>query len=142
MINAGPSGDRCPHGDPTCPCQDVGDPCHYEGHAPLPCPNPPVGVPEFVGWWDGLVKSPPHCHVEACEWSLAVEKGFTMNRYGADHRPCTLHFLGLPGAAELAARSIEGLDLLRGTPWWGCGLLRFAASVAAPYPPPELQHGA
>lgn len=23
----------CPHGDPTCPCQD-GDPCHYEAAGP------------------------------------------------------------------------------------------------------------
>jgi hypothetical protein len=24
------TADRCPYGDPTCPCQD-GDMCHYEG---------------------------------------------------------------------------------------------------------------
>jgi hypothetical protein len=28
----------CPHGDVTCPCQD-GDPCHYEGVDPMPCPT-------------------------------------------------------------------------------------------------------
>lgn len=27
----------CPHGDPTCPCQD-GDTCHYEGPDPMFCP--------------------------------------------------------------------------------------------------------
>lgn len=26
----------CPHGDPTCPCQD-GDSCHYEGPDPMFC---------------------------------------------------------------------------------------------------------
>lgn len=26
----------CPHGDPTCPCQD-GDVCHYEGPDPMYC---------------------------------------------------------------------------------------------------------
>lgn len=33
-----PAARTCPHGDPTCPCQD-GDACHYEGDDPMQPPT-------------------------------------------------------------------------------------------------------
>ncbi len=100
--NRGPSGDRCPHGDEACPCQDYGDPCHYEGTDPFECANP-----EQV---DG---HEPHCHVEGCEWNWLTPS-----------RRCGLDRLEL----ERVWPGDRGLDALRGTPWWACGLLRMAAS--------------
>lgn len=92
-----PSGDRCPHGDVTCPCQDWGDPCHYEGDDPFECPAP--------GQVDGHVL---HCHVEGC---------------GHPDDDCGLMALGCP-QAPVPTEFMTNLDELRGTPWWRCGVAR------------------
>lgn len=65
----------CPHGDPTCPCQD-GDPCHYEGDDAMACPRyvlaeRPDGEMVTIYATDPLDAVPagsPHCHVEGCGW--------------------------------------------------------------------------
>lgn len=70
----------CPHGDPFCPCQDDGDPCHYEalkGSPAMPCPllqacaldtNGDGDCPSCFGIGGCPVRCRPHCHVEGCDW--------------------------------------------------------------------------
>jgi hypothetical protein len=109
--------DPCPHGDPTCPCQDWGDPCHYEGPSKGPrgvvgameCPNPPN--PEGATY--------PHCHAEGCEASGAG---------------CALQKLGLPSPTEHKRPAGSYLDALRGTPSWWCGVRRAVATELDSWP--------
>lgn len=138
---AAPS-DRCPHGDPTCPCQDAGDPCNYEGANAMDCPNPPLAP-----------QSPYHCHVEGCEQrmgTMAVDLLAALDALAdvdllgmTDGHPCALTSLGHdhplmhpedPAAAQafMVVAHVQQrtmLDTLRGTPSWQCGLRRSIAAA-------------
>lgn len=107
----------CPHGDPSCPCQD-GDAlgCHYEGFDPLPCPNPPGELPHHhppVKLADGttleVLPTDSHCHVEGCTWDVGT---------------CGLSRLGL------RTLLVDGEPVATpGSPWWACGASRAADVV-------------
>jgi hypothetical protein len=118
------AAEACPHGDPTCPCQDRGDPCHYDGTAALACPTMPERPGDLF-----------HCHVEGCESGerTRAQRGghpCGLSDLGADH---PLYHDGDPDAARafilrMATSGESVLDTLRGTPYWRCGLLRYVAA--------------
>lgn len=124
-----PSGERCPHGDPYCPCQDLGDPCHYEGPSQGPwgvveameCPRPTPSLYEAAAASHPARLNYPHCHVEGCGWASNPPLEFE-----SSESSCGLGRLGerMPPWVPTAG---GGLDEIRGTPWWACGLRRWAA---------------
>lgn len=113
-----PSGDPCPHGDPTCPCQDYGDPCHYEGDDAMECPNPTSDACENceLGRKGGHNY---HCHAEGCE---------------ASGSGCALAHLGMPSPTEHRRPPGTYLDALRHTPSWWCGVRRAIAAELDSWP--------
>lgn len=138
-----PTADRCPHGDVTCPCQDPGDPCHYEGNTkvgidlgrdaiamvvagPMVCPHPTPELTDYTGVLNVRNRTAAHCHVEGCGWT------------GANLNEVKCGLGRVAGAGILADRPFhhvqakQGLDSIRGTIWWPCGLMRHACTVARP----------
>lgn len=140
-----PTADRCPHGDETCPCQDPGDPCHYEGSTrvgvdpgrdasamvvagPMVCPHPTPELTDYTGVLNAGNRTAAHCHVEGCGWTgsniAEVECGLG--------RVCDALALAEQPPPDLRAE--QGLDSIRGTIWWPCGLMRLACTVGGPTP--------
>lgn len=144
FVRVQPTGDRCPHGDVTCPCQDAGDPCHYEGVHPMDCPHPPIA---------GMPPAAFHCHVEGCEDRMmrlfsgrADPTPQDLNdALDRENHACALFHLGHdhplmhpedPAVANAYMRTVREaysagfttLDLLRGSPSWQCGLRRTISS--------------
>jgi hypothetical protein len=114
----------CPHGDPTCPCQDNGrleadgsintDPCHYQGPDAWPCPT------------TGLALG--HCHIEGCTWR--VVSGWSDGQRVEGE--CGLLKLGLPPATELDGEPLYSMTQARpGLPGWACGWLRSPGNEAS-----------
>lgn len=48
-----PDARPCPHGDPSCPCQD-GDPCHYEDTATTKAMRPPPPAEAREDAWQSV----------------------------------------------------------------------------------------
>lgn len=120
------SAERCPHGDETCPCQDLGDPCHYERDHDYPrifvvepCPNPTpeltreIRLAQLV---EGATMTVPHCHVEGCGWTRSADP----------YVPCGLIRLRVDDGPIYGNSGSGVLDALRGSAWWACGLMRDA----------------
>lgn len=78
----------CPHGDPSCPCQDsTALACHYEGEDAFVCltlPNEERGM---------------HCHAEGCQW---------------EQEGCGLAKLGIPVPGTAVTESMDPLHWVCG----------------------------
>lgn len=107
-------GERtCPHGDPTCPCQD-GDGCHYEGVDAMPCSNRPWAAYDSTMDLHGepiAIRYEQHCHVEGCRWETET---------------CGLARIGVKPDFPVWE---EGDQVPRESIEWACGAARATAAL-------------